>query len=192
MGYLIKFHKAAATFSALHETAGRLAAEIREIELRIETKRRTQLHHRSLADAHISDNAVRFLRADLPSEEHFEVAQKVTVDVGVNSFAVDGRNQFSASSVTFLKNAVHFAFLFSSLELDFFRYPRLIICDNIEDKGMVAARSQNLQRLIVKRSSQFDVEHQIIFTTSMIAPDLNNATYCVGDEYTHENKSLKI
>ena len=57
---------------------------------------------------------------------------------------------------------------------------------------MVAARSQNLQRLIVERSSTFDVEHQIIFTTSMIALDLNNATYCVGDEYTHENKSLKV
>jgi len=192
VGYLIKFHKAAATFSALHETAGRLAADIRELELRIEAKRRTQVYRRSLTDAHLSDNAVGFLRADLPSEEHFEVAQKVTVDVGVNSFAVDGRNQFSASSVTFLKNAVHFAFLFSSLELDFFRYPRLIVCDNIEDKGMVAARSQNLQHLIVERSSKFDVEHQIIFTTSMIATDLNNPTYCVGEEYTHENKSLKI
>jgi hypothetical protein len=192
VGYLLKFHKAAATFSALRESAGRLAAEIRELELRIEAKRRTQLQRRSLADAHISDNAVHLLRADLPSEEHFEVAQKVTVDIGVNSFAVDGRNQFSASSVTFLKNAVHFAFLFSSLELEFFRYPRLIICDNIEDKGMVPARSQNLQRLIVQRSGTFDVEHQIIFTTSMIAPELNNPTYCVGEEYTHENKSLKI
>jgi len=192
VGYLIKFHKAAATFSALHETAGRLAADIGELELRIEAKRQTQVYRRSLADAHLSDNAVRFLRDDLPSEEHFEVAQKVTVDVGVNSFAVDGRNQFSASSVTFLKNAVHFAFLFSSLELDFFRYPRFIVCDNIEDKGMVAARSQNLQQLIVKRSSQFDVEHQIIFTTSMIAQDLNNGTYCVGDEYTHDNKALRV
>ena len=57
---------------------------------------------------------------------------------------------------------------------------------------MVPARSQNFQRLIVKRSSQFDVEHQIIFTTSMIAPELNNPTYCVGEEYTHENKSLKV
>ena len=114
------------------------------------------------------------------------------MDLGLNSFAVDGRNQFSASSVTFLKNAVHFAFLFSSLELDFFRYPRLIICDNIEDKGMVAARSQNLQHVIVERSSRCEVEHQIIFTTSMIAPDLNNDTYCVGEEYNHDNKSLKI
>ena len=192
VGYLIKFHKAAATFAALHLTAGRLAADIRELELRIEAKRRTQVHRRSLADAHLSDNAIRFLRADLPSEEHFEVAQKATVDLRMNSFAVDGRNQFSASSVTFLKNAVHFAFLFSSLELDFFRYPRLIICDNMEDKGMIVARSQKLQRLIVERSSQFDVEHQIIFTTSMIAPELNNAIYCVGDEYTRENKSLKI
>jgi chaperonin cofactor prefoldin len=50
VGYLLRFHKAAATFSELHKTAGRLAAEIRELELRIETKRRTQLHRRSLAE----------------------------------------------------------------------------------------------------------------------------------------------
>jgi hypothetical protein len=169
-----------------------LAAEIRDLELRIETKRRAQVQRRGLAEAHISDNAVTFLRSDLPSEEHFEVAQKVTVDLNLNSFAVDGRNQFSASSVTLLRNAVYFAFLFSSLELDFLRYPRLIICDNIEDKGMVAARSQKFQKLVVERSSGFQVEHQIIFTTSMIAPEFNNSTYCVGDDYTHENKSLRI
>lgn len=192
VGYLLKFHKAAATLAALYETAGRLAADISKLELGIEAKRRTQLTRRSLAEAQLSDNAVHFLRQDLPSEEHFAVAQKVMVDVRVNSFAVDGRNQFSASSVTFLKNAVHFAFLFSSLELDFFRYPRFIICDNMEDKGMVAARSQKLQRLIVERSSSFDVDHQIIFSTSMIAPELNNSNYCVGDEYTRENKSLKV
>ena len=162
------------------------------MELRIDMKRRTQIHRRSVAEAHISDNAVRFLRSDLPSEEHFEVAQKVTVDLSANSFAVDGRNQFSASSVTYLKNAVHFAILFTSLELDFFRYPRFIVCDNIEDKGMVAARSQNFQRLVVKRSSEYEVAHQIIFTTSMIAPELNNVDYCIGDDYTHEKKSLKV
>lgn len=192
VGYLLKFHTAATTFSSLKSTAAQLAADIRELELRIETKRRNQLHRRSQGEAHLSDNAVHFLRADLPSEEHFEVAQRVTVDPSRNSFAVDGRNQFSASSVTFLRNAVHFAFLFASLELDFFRYPRLIICDNIEDKGMVAARSQKFQQLVVAKSSRYEVEHQIIFTTSMIAPELNNAQYCVGEDYTHENKSLKV
>jgi hypothetical protein len=64
--------------------------------------------------------------------------------------------------------------------------------DNIEDKGMTEARSQNFQRLIVNVSSQITVEHQIIFTTSMIDPSLDRPEFTVGDKYDFNNKALKI
>ena len=34
-------------------------------------------------------------------------------------------------------------------------------------------------------------DYQLIFATSMIAPELNKPEYTVGDYYTRENKSLK-
>lgn len=192
LSYLIKFQKSAATFADLGRRSSEQAAQIRDLEMTIEKKRRELASRNAEGFQLISKIAAEFLRADIPSEEVFENAQSVTVDFGKNTFAVDGLNQFSASSMTLLKNSVHFAFLFASLELAFFRYPRFVVCDNIEDKGMVPERSQNFQRFIAGRSAAIDVDHQIILTTSMIDPKLDGTALCVGDKYGHDNKSLKI
>jgi len=58
--------------------------------------------------------------------------------------------------------------------------------------SMPKDRSQNFQRVITELSQSYDVEHQIILTTSMIDPTLDNPKYCVGEHYTKVNKSLKI
>jgi predicted nucleic acid-binding Zn-ribbon protein len=190
--YLLRFQKSAATFAQLKDASTKQAAEIRELQMAIEMKKRELAGRGAAGFQAISKVAAEFLRADIPSEELFEEAKEVTVDFSKNTFAVDGLNQFSASSMTLLKNSVHFAFLFASLELEFFRFPRLIICDNVEDKGMVPERSQNFQRLVVERSSAAEFEHQIIFTTSMIDPSLDDTELCVGEKYDHDHKSLKI
>jgi hypothetical protein len=64
--------------------------------------------------------------------------------------------------------------------------------DNIEDKGMTEARSQNFQRLIIAIDNEISSDHQIIFTTSMIAPELDRPELTIGDKYDFNNKSLKI
>ena len=60
----------------------------------------------------------------------------------------------------------------------------------MEDKGMEEKRSQNFQRIIVDLSKKYNADFQIIFTTSMIAPELDNSALCVGQYYTQEKKSL--
>lgn len=62
----------------------------------------------------------------------------------------------------------------------------------MEDNGMEKIRTQNFQELITEMSDKFEVEHQIIFTTSMVSDKLNNKPYCVGVEYDRNNKTLKI
>ena len=84
-----------------------------------------------------------------------------------------------------------FAIFFTSLELTYFRYPRFFLCDNTEDKGMEEERSKSFQRKIVEISNSYQVDHQIILSTSKIAPELNNELYCIGEYYTAENHSLK-
>lgn len=140
----------------------------------------------------IKERTLYFLRNDLDLEMWFKTAQTVTLHPEGNTFAVDNVNRFSASSITFLKNSIHFGILFASLDLDFVRYPRFILSDNIEDKGMTQERSQNFQRLVVKKSREANVEHQIIFTTSMIDPTLDTEEYCVGPKYIKGLKTLKI
>ncbi len=169
-----------------------LASAIQSLGMSIERRKRTQSDRRIIAESKIEEHTVNLLRNDLHREDTFKLGKHVQVDFGNNTFAIDGRNQFSASSIVYLKNSVHFGIFFASLDLDFFRYPRFILCDNIEDKGMEQARSRNFQKLIVKLSEASKVQHQIIFTTSMIDPSLNEERYCVGPEYNENRKTLNF
>ncbi|MDR9364264.1 MAG: AAA family ATPase [Balneolaceae bacterium] len=140
----------------------------------------------------IAKNTIELLQADLPREEVFQNPETVNFDFGNDSINVNRRSNFAASSMVILKNSFHLSLLISSTTNEYFRYPRFILMDNIEDKGMELERSQNFQRLIVSVSESLDVDHQIIFTTSMIDDELNNSDYVVGPFYTHENRALNL
>ena len=64
----------------------------------------------------------------------------------------------------------------------------------MEDKGMEKERTQNLQKLITKLSERYISleEHQIIFSTSMIADELEGTVYCVGDYYDQNHRTLHV
>ncbi len=132
------------------------------------------------------------LKNDLERQDEFKRDNIVEVNFKNDSFSLNESNNFSASSKTYFKNAILFSIFFASLELDFFRYPRFILCDNLEDKGMEKERTQNFQKLITSMSNRFGNDHQIIFTTSMIADELNNSEYCIGENYDRNNKTLKV
>lgn len=182
--------KAVGVLDRLKGRIKELGGDVQRLELEIATKKKAQESRKMEAVARIERHALTLLRADLPREGSFQTAQNVTVDFEKNTFAVDGRNQFSASSIGYLKNCIHYAIFFASLELEFFRYPRFILCDNMEDKGMEEERSHNFQRVIVDLSKRFPVTHQIIFTTSMIDPQLDMPEFCVGNKYDQNHKSL--
>jgi len=129
---------------------------------------------------------------DLDREAEFKFVDKVSFNFGDDDISVDGKSNFSASSMVYLKNSFHFAMFWASLKKEFLNYPRFIIFDNIEDKGMELERSHNFQRKIVELSESNEVEHQIIFATSMIADELENDKYTVGRFYTNDKKSLEF
>lgn len=172
-----------------------LAKEIKELGLTISEKENDQKYRYSLVVNKIREITISILRKDLPRQDEFRTGKIVEIDFLRDSFTLDGNNNFSASSKTFFKNAVIFSIFFASLEFDFMRYPRFIICDNMEDKGMEKERTQNFQELITDISDGYlekGKTHQIIFTTSMVSDKLNNSDYCVGDDYDTANKTLKV
>ena len=172
-----------------------LAKEIKELSLSISEKENDQKFRYSLVVNKIREITISILRKDLPRQDEFKTGKIVEIDFLRDSFTLDGSNNFSASSKTFFKNAVIFSIFFASLEFDFMRYPRFIICDNMEDKGMEKERTQNFQELITDISAGYlkkGKTHQIIFTTSMVSDKLNDSDYCVGDDYDTENKTLKV
>jgi len=159
-----------------------------EIELRTEeVNRREKEAHKEIVNA-----TLELLRKDLDREDALHKASSIDFSFEKDSVTVDGRSNISASSLVILKNCFHLALLVASAKRESFRYPRLAIFDNIENMGMEPDRSQNFQRTIVETSSALDVDHQIIFTTSMIAPDLEKSDLTVGDYYTEAKKSLQM
>ncbi len=64
--------------------------------------------------------------------------------------------------------------------------------DNMEDKGMTAERSQNFQRVLVRKCDELEYDYQVIFTTSMIDEELNKSDYVVGPFYKKGEHTLNI
>lgn len=193
--YLKKQKQIAERYAQLGEEIAEKDKELELIKQKIDLLETQQLSKQTIATENIQAYAAYILRNDLPRQSEFVNAAPSGIDVNfkANSMALNGQFNYSASSNVYLKNAIRFAIFFASLSLDFFRYPRFIACDNMEDKGMEKERSQNFQKLLVKMCSNYPKEsYQMIFTTSMIAPELNNDEFCIGEEYSENNKSLKL
>lgn len=193
--YLKKQKKIAERYAQLGNEIAEKAKELEQINQRIDLLAAQQYSNRKKAQEQIQAFTAYILRNDLPRQAEFVKASSQEIDVNfkANSMALNGQFNYSASSKVYLKNAIRFAIFFASLKLDFFRYPGFIACDNMEDKGMEKERSQNFQKLLVKMCSKMPKDsYQMIFSTSMIADELNTQEYCVGDEYTEANKSLKL
>ncbi|MFZ4929567.1 hypothetical protein [Chryseobacterium sp. Mn2064] len=168
---------------------------IKNLKLSISEKESEQKNKFTLVIEKIQEITLKILKRDLDRQDEFKRGRYVEVDFLRDTFSLDGGNNFSASSKTYFKNAVLFSIFFTSLEFDFMRYPRFILCDNMEDKGMEKERTQNFQEIITEFSNEYlkkGKEHQIIFTTSMVSDKLDGTEYCVGDYYSTGNKTLKF
>lgn len=140
----------------------------------------------------VSKIAKEILANDLLRQEEFRQPQRVTVDFGDDAILVDGKLNFAESSNVILKNAALVALFSAAAQDNEFWHPRFILLDNVEDKGMEPGRSHNFQKLIVRESQRAKFAHQIIFTTSMINPELELDEYVVGPRYTRENHTLNF
>lgn len=182
----------ASTIRQLEERKAELSFAMSKLE--DELKRRyTQRETREVnAKAEIGRLTGVLLKQDLKREQNFQEVESVRFNFSDNRVEVNGRANYSASSMVVIKNAFHLALLLASTKNAHFRYFRFALFDNIEDKGMEEARSQNFQRIIIESSRALDVDHQIIFTTSMIAPEFDTPDLVVGDFYKRDHKSLRM
>lgn len=190
--YLTEQIKAVELIEILKKEIAELAQKISILESEITQKESLQFHNYKEAKRVIKEFTLYILKNDLDRQDEFRTGKIVGIDFIKDTFSLDGSNNFSASSKIYFKNAVLFSIFFASLNLSFFRYPRFILCDNMEDKGMEKGRTQNFQNLITSISDNSKEEHQIIFTTSMVSDELNNKPYCVGADYDRFNKTLKV
>lgn len=134
----------------------------------------------------------RLLISDGGNEPAFDNPGDVIIDFARDRMYLDGMSKFSASSMVIFKNSIRLAIFLHCVNDPESRLPNFIIMDNIEDKGMVDARSHNFQHIIINECQNLHDEYQLIFTTSMISPELNDTSYCVGPYYPKGTHTLNL
>jgi hypothetical protein len=122
----------------------------------------------------VSHIARNILREDLERQEEFRNAQSVWLNFADNSVQVDGELNFAESSNVIVKNTAILSMLLAATGDTQFHHPRFSLLDNVEDKGMELERSHNFQEIILRASIAAKLEHQIIYTTSMLNPALDD------------------
>lgn len=140
----------------------------------------------------VANELISLLQADLTRQEEFISAVAVDWSFSDNRVTVNGNTQFSESSMVILKHCFHLALLAASTKHQFFRVPRFLLLDGIEDGGQEIERSHHLQELVVSLSEALPADHQIIFATSQIAPSLRDSGLVVGKASTVNDKTLAI
>jgi hypothetical protein len=140
----------------------------------------------------ISEEVRTLLHHDLRRQDTFETAKSIQFDFATNRISVDGHSYFSASSRVILKSSFFLAFFAAATKDALFRHPRFVMIDTIEDKGMEPERSHNFQNQILKTSTLAKVEHQIIYATAMISPDLDDEAHTIGKFSTRDDPTLMI
>lgn len=153
---------------------------------------KTNIEFKAEANKSILQHLIYLLRNDVPRQEEFINASVVSWDFGENRVTVNGQRQFSESSMVILKHCFHLALLAASAEHSFFRFPRFLLLDGIDDGGQELERSHALQNAIVELSESLPSSHQIIFATSQIAPNLATSSLVVGPKTTVKKKSLNL
>jgi hypothetical protein len=162
--------------------------------LRSENEKLKAAQEKQLSQAKtlIADEIRDLLRHDLRRQDSFENPRNIQFDFASNTITVDGHTYFSASSRVILKSSFFLGFFSAATKDRSFRHPRFVMIDTIEDKGMEPERSHNFQNQILRKSQESKVEHQIIFATAMISPDLDDEKYLVGRFYTRDDPTLAI
>jgi hypothetical protein len=169
-----------------------LEDSIRRLQTRNEQLRHAQAQRLARAYTLIADEIRKLLHNDLPRELSFEKARNIEFDFVTNKISVDGETYFSASSRVILKSSFFVGFLAAATKEPFLRHPRFCMIDTVEDKGMEPIRSHNFQKEIVRISEQSIADHQIIYATSMIAPQFDAPQFTIGKASTHESRTLNI
>jgi hypothetical protein len=187
---VLELKKLSDLLEKLGEKLGEVESRLEWTRGRIDAVTREQTGRRNEAYLSVAEHLKIILKEDLFREAEFDQAKEIVIDFAANRLSVNGQTHFSASSMVFLRHAFHLALLRASLDKSYFRYPRLLILDGIEDGGMEVPRSYNFQKIIARHSDGCMIQHQIIMTTMNVCPELDDVRYIAGRKFTHDEKSI--
>ena len=178
----------------LEKEKTRLNELLLELDDKIKASESSRNKRRRIVMTRINEGAKFFIRKDMPEHNDFEELDDFKFNFEDDWFAVNGDPNIStsASGMVMLKNSLVLGILKASLEDPKMLFPRFVIQDNGEDKGMVGDRVRHFQKTISEWSDSITKQHQIILTTSSLNPSLDDEKYLVGPSYTKQNRTLRL
>ncbi len=179
--------------SRMHELTdqkSKLNYQIGRLKIVNEAMIQSQRNRLTQAYTQIATEVKALLSSDLRRQDAFEDPKSVQFTFAGNKITVDGQSYFSASSRAILKSSFCLGFMAAAAKNPMFRHPRFAMIDVLENMGVEQIRSQHFQRQIARLSAELPSEHQIIYATAMIAPDLDDETYTVGRYSTRDKPTL--
>lgn len=180
-------------YAGLLERRDLLIREKDQIEAYIKQTEKQQNALKFRVENQIKKEALYFLTNDFHRQDEFKNADDFHVDFSNNiAFLSSKYAKYSASSNFYLKISARFAIFLASLSIPEMRYPRFILADNMEDKGIEEKRAQNFQMKLIERLKDFDPStYQVIYTTSYITKELDESNMVVGNYHTVGNRTLQ-
>ena len=178
--------------SKLESESSVVTGEIQSLTERAEVLRTTADKRRPTSFSLISEIGASILRDDVSRQAEFARAESLTIDFRNDSISVGGLVNFAESSNVILKNSSILSLFLAACEDPKFYHPRFLLIDNVEDKGMEEVRSHRFQETIVARTMELRLPYQVIFTTSMMNPELERGEYTIGPSYTSKLRCLNL
>ena len=131
----------------------------------------------------INDLTIDLIKND-PIQELKNV-ERISFDFAKDELFAIGKDSPAASTGSYLKNSFFFSLFLLSLKHPNVRYPRFIVMDNLEDKGLQDDRVQQFHQDVIRRSEETQVKHQIIFTarSEVITEELEQSGMCIGENF---------
>jgi hypothetical protein len=185
---LARMEQLAEKLRDLSERRAALQQSIALLQGENEALHRQQSERIARASTVVSDEIKDPLINDLRRQDIFENPQRVNFNFRENAISINEQRYFSASSRAILKSSFTLALLAASTKLAFMRDPRFCMIDTLENMGIEAVRRKQVLRV----SNDSQVDHQIIFATAMIAPELDEPHFTVGRHYTRDAPSLAL
>lgn len=186
---VLEKEKLAAKVTEISEKKAELNDQISRLKDQIHATEGLREGRKSEIYTDINDLTIDLIKND-PIQELKNV-ERISFDFAKDELFAVGKDSPAASTGSYLKNSFFFSLFLLSLKHPNVRYPRFIVMDNLEDKGLQDDRVQQFHQDIIRRSEETQIKHQIIFTarSEVITEELEQSGMCIGENFNgNQNK----
>ena len=175
----------ALTVDSISKKKEKLKLELASLEEQIKAIEHQREQRRNKIYSKINDFTLELVHNDPRNE--LKNVNYISFDFAKDTLFTPNKTSPAASTSCYLKNAFFFSIFLTSLHNDLnVRYPRFIILDNVEDKGLETNRIKQFHKDIIKKSENSDIKHQIIITarSEVVTDEIRYSPMVVGKEYS--------